>query len=127
MRNAEAEVLELYTYFKLENREAQRGMRDYTDKVKACGEKSRPPKDLKPLLQAANTLVVSTADCEGSFSQMNISGMRATLQLRSESALISIKSIGPSVKHAPLSPKTLCGVLATEKPRLGKQLLGKST
>lgn len=99
VRYAETEVLELCTFFKLVSREAQRGMREYIDTVKATGEKSKPPKELKPLLRAVNTLVVSTTECERGFSQMNIiSGMRATLELKSLSVLLFIKCVGPPVK-----------------------------
>lgn len=70
-------------------------MRKYTETVKARGEKSRPPKELRPLLQAVNKLVVSTAKCKRGFSQINIiSGLRAILEVKSFSALIFI-NVGP--------------------------------
>lgn len=76
VRYAEKEVQELCSFFKLDNgRQVQRGMREYIDMVthKTDDEMMPPaPEDLKPLLQAVNTLVISTAECERGFSQMNI-------------------------------------------------------
>ena len=54
------------------------------------------PEELKPLLQAVNTLVISTAECERGFSQMNIlTTTRSSLEVKSMSALLFIKCVGP--------------------------------
>ena len=59
-------------------------MREYIDmvKLKTVDEMNPPaPEELKPLLQAVNTLVITTAECERGFSQMNIlTTTRSTLR-----------------------------------------------
>ncbi|XP_050065588.1 E3 SUMO-protein ligase KIAA1586-like [Aphis gossypii] len=52
--------------FKINERESIRGFREYVD------NKSIIPNNLKPLIVAVNSLVVSTAECERLFSAMNI-------------------------------------------------------
>ncbi len=68
-----------------------------------------PPKELKPLLQTINTLVVSTAECERGFSQMNIlnNTVRSSLKLPSLWALLFIKCVGPPLEK--FSPNNMWG------------------
>ncbi|XP_054482930.1 uncharacterized protein LOC129115546 [Anoplopoma fimbria] len=103
VRYAEKEIQELCSFFKLDNgRQIQRGMREYIDmvKLKSVGEMTpQAPEELKPLLQAVNTLVISTAECERGFSQMNIlTTTRNTLEVKSMSALLFIKCVGPPLQ-----------------------------
>ena len=97
---AEKEIQELCSFFKLDNgRQIQRGMREYIDMVrlKTVDEMIPPaPEELKLLLQAVNTLVISTAECERGFSQMNmLTTTRSSLEVKSMSALLFIKCVGP--------------------------------
>lgn len=100
---AEKEIQELCSLFKLDDgRQIQRGMREYIDlvRLKSVGEVKPPaPKELKPLLQAVNTLVISTAECERGFSQMNIvSTTKSALEVKSMSALLFIMCVGSPLK-----------------------------
>ena len=50
-----------------------RGLQEYIDVVRQEGIiNQKPPATLTPLRNAVKTLVVSSADCERGFSQMNI-------------------------------------------------------
>ena len=55
------------------------------------------PHDLQPLKQAIDTLAVSTAECERSFSVMNdtLTPIRNSLSVSRLSSLILIKCVGP--------------------------------
>jgi hypothetical protein len=53
--------------------------------------------ELKPLIAAANTFIISTAECKRAFSNMNniISTIRSSILLKSASSLMLISSVGP--------------------------------
>jgi hypothetical protein len=57
------------------------------------------PDELKPLITAANTSMISTAECEGTFSNMNniISAIRSSMLLKTTASLMLISSVGPSL------------------------------
>lgn len=87
----ERAIKQLSNIFKINERESVRGFREYID------NKSVIPDNLKPLTQAVNTLVVSTAECERLFSAMNIvhNDTRNTLEVSRVSDLLWIKCVGP--------------------------------
>ncbi|XP_023724669.1 uncharacterized protein LOC111873863 isoform X2 [Cryptotermes secundus] len=55
------------------------------------------PDELKLLIAAANTIIISTAECERAFSNMNniISTIRSSTLLKTASSLMFISSVGP--------------------------------
>ena len=57
------------------------------------------PHDLQPLKQATDTLAVSSAKCERSFSVMNdtVTPIRNSLSVSRLSSLVFIKCVGPSL------------------------------
>jgi len=112
IRYGEKEVGDLCLFFKMANvREVQRGMRDYVDgNIKKGNQAEKDdkskveptiivPKELQPLVNTVNTVVVSTAECERGFSQMNyIRSSRCSLGIRNTSASLFIKCVGPPLR-----------------------------
>jgi len=88
----EVEISLLCRRFCLPERLSIQGFREYKDN----GGK-RCPNDLVPLKRAIGTLVVSTADCERGFSQMNVimTPTRNSLTINRLSNLMFIKCVGP--------------------------------
>jgi len=79
--------------FGINERGAVDGFRDYF----LSKSNQPPPSKLKPFCQAVDSLVVSTAECERSFSVMNdiASDVRSSLGIRRISALMFAKMLGP--------------------------------
>uniref|UniRef100_A0A1X7TLT9 HAT C-terminal dimerisation domain-containing protein n=1 Tax=Amphimedon queenslandica TaxID=400682 RepID=A0A1X7TLT9_AMPQE len=88
----------------------KRGLSEYIDIIKETGLTAgrKPPEALSPLINAINTMVTSSADCERGFSQMNIlaTPVRSSLNLKTLSSLIFIKIVGPPPIHFDPSPYT---------------------
>ena len=78
--------------FGINERGAVDGFRDYF----LSKSNQPPPSKLKPFCQAVDSLVVSTAECERSFSVMNdiASDVRSSLGIRRISALMFAKMLG---------------------------------
>ncbi|XP_065640484.1 E3 SUMO-protein ligase KIAA1586-like [Hydra vulgaris] len=76
---------------------AVQGFRDYI----STGDCNKTPNDLQPLRTATNTLIVSTAECERSFSTINIilSSLRNSLLIKTVSSLMFISLVGPPFTH----------------------------
>ena len=76
---------------------AVQGFREYI----STGDCNKTPYDLQPLRTAINTLIVSTAECERSFSSMNIilSSLRNSLLVKTVSSLMFISLVGPPITH----------------------------
>jgi hypothetical protein len=54
------------------------------------------PDELKPLIAAANTIIISTAECKRALSNMNIiSSIRSSMFLKTASSLMLISLVGP--------------------------------
>ena len=64
------EIAFLCDLFQLDSPSARKGLQEFIDNVRVNGHLEVPPR-LKDLSKAIQTLVVSTADCERGFSQMN--------------------------------------------------------
>ena len=82
--------------FHLDDAVARRGFQEYIDNVRTEGL-LEPPEKLVDLIKATKTIAVSTAECERSFSQMNIlaSTVRSSLTIKTLSTLMFIKCVGP--------------------------------
>nr|XP_047139105.1 E3 SUMO-protein ligase KIAA1586-like [Hydra vulgaris] len=76
---------------------AVQGFREYI----STGDCNKTPNDFQPLRTAINTLIVSTAECEHSFSTMNIilSSLRNSLLIKTVSSLMFISLVGPPITH----------------------------
>ncbi len=86
----EKDIRTLTNKFHLNERSIIRSFRDYlVDK--------KMPKDLIPLINAVNTIAVSTSECERGFSQMNLvmTPQRASLAVKTVSSILVIKFNGP--------------------------------
>ena len=78
--------------FRVNERATIDGFRSYFESTS-----DEPPVELKPLCQAVDCLVVSTAECERAFSVMNDieSDVRSSLGIKRLSALMFPKMVGP--------------------------------
>ena len=93
---ANDDVAHLCNMFSLDDRKTRRGFQEYIDNVQNQGI-MEPPNKLLDLVKAVRTLPVSTAECERGFSQMNVlaSSTRSSLTIKTLSAIMFIKCVGP--------------------------------
>lgn len=95
IRYGEESVSNLCELFRLpEKRRYMTAFQEYVDT-------GIPPRDLNPLLQAVNSIPVSTAECERAFSTMNIimTDRRNSIPIERASALTFISSVGPPLNE----------------------------
>ena len=90
----EAEVRILCARFKVDERGTVLAFREFKDDA---AENKMMPRELKPLKSAVDTLVVSTAECERTFSAMNdiLTPIRNSLSIARLSSIIFLKCVGP--------------------------------
>lgn len=99
------DIIFLCDLFHLNEFEAtiRRGLCEYIGIIKETGftGNKEPPAALSRLTNAVNTIVVSSADCERGFSQMNIlaTPVRSSLTIKTLSSLMFIKIVGPPPIH----------------------------
>lgn len=86
----EAEIRKLARKFRLNEREAVRGFRQYL-------QENKVPDILLPLKHTLGTIAISSSECERGFSQMNliVTSSRSSLLVRTTSALMFIRIVGP--------------------------------
>ncbi len=79
-----------------------RGLQEYIDVVRDEGINHAP------VVALNNALVISSADCERGFSQMNIlaTSIRSSLAIKTLSSLMFIKCVGPPPRLFDPSPFT---------------------
>jgi hypothetical protein len=97
-RFGEVEIGVLCSKMGLETRPAILAFREYRDAQSQQTLQNRPvPSHLQVLEHAVETYVVSTAECERSFSVMNdtLTPIRNNLSVKHLSALVFIKCVGP--------------------------------
>lgn len=89
----EVEIRNLSVRLQLNERETIHGFREY------ILEKTYPEK-LLPLIRTLNTIPISSSECERGFSQMNLiaTPTRSSLTIKTISALLFIKLVGPPLK-----------------------------
>lgn len=92
----DAEVLHLCDRLKVDRRGSIQAFREYKEQ-----RGSTTPAGLKPLLQAVNTIAVSTSECERAFSGMNdiLSAKRNSIAISRLSNLIFLKCNGPPLEQ----------------------------
>ena len=102
------EVGFLSNVFRIDDIEARRGLQEYIDVVRQEGINQKPSATLTPLRNAVKTSVVSSADCERGFSQMNIlaTPIRSSLSMKTLSSLTFIKCVGAPPRLFDPSPYT---------------------
>lgn len=81
----------------------KRSLCEYIDIIRERGFTCTTPvpEALSPLQNAVNTIVISSADCERGFSQMNVlaTPVRSSLTIQTLSSLMFVKIVGPPPRH----------------------------
>lgn len=87
----ETEIRNLAQRFRLNERETVRGFREY------LLDRNEVPDKLFPLKNTLATIAISSSECERGFSQMNliVTSSRSSLLIRTTSALMFIRMVGP--------------------------------
>lgn len=93
VRYGEAEVVRLSRRFQIDETQAIQGMRDLMDNP------SSHPANLQQLMKAVKTLPCSTAECERSFSLMNVivTKLRSSLTIQNVASLMFVCMNGPPI------------------------------
>ncbi|KAJ9578082.1 hypothetical protein L9F63_025058 [Diploptera punctata] len=88
----EAEIRKLARKFCLNEREAVHGFHEYL-------QENKFPDILLPLKHSLGTIAISSSECERGFSQMNliVTSTRSSMLVRTTSALLFIRIVGPSL------------------------------
>ncbi|KAJ9573561.1 hypothetical protein L9F63_009046 [Diploptera punctata] len=88
----EAEIRKLARKFRLNEREAVCGFCEYL-------QENTFPDILLPLKHTLGTIAISSSECEKGFSQMNliVTLTRSSILVRTTSALLFIRIVGPSL------------------------------
>lgn len=94
VRYGEEEVKLLSKRFGLDSQQCIEGFRDFVESRKST------PKLLLPLVRAVETIPCSSAECERSFSLMNliVTSLRSSLLIESVSSIMFLKMNGPPLK-----------------------------
>ncbi|KAJ9573677.1 hypothetical protein L9F63_008947 [Diploptera punctata] len=94
----EAEIRKLAQKFHLNEREEVRGFHEYL-------QENTFPDILLPLKNTLGTIAVSSSECERGFSQMNliVTSTTSSILVRTTSALLFIRIVGPSLTQVKLS------------------------
>lgn len=93
-------IKHLCAFFRISQAQgAVSGFREYVSDM--SDEDDKVPERLKQLLDVLKTLIISTAECERSFSAMNdhLTNIRNSLSLENTSKLIFLKTVGPPLEH----------------------------
>ena len=92
LTQADDKIRQLCQRFRIISQPCVSGYREFKD-----AEGRQVPPNLRPVITAVNTLVVSTADCERSFSCMNniMTPTRNSLEIQTLSALLFVSIVAP--------------------------------
>uniref|UniRef100_A0A8C5WBW7 Uncharacterized protein n=1 Tax=Leptobrachium leishanense TaxID=445787 RepID=A0A8C5WBW7_9ANUR len=91
----ESEIRQLAQRCRLNERETVLGFREY------LLDRNEVPEKLLPLKNALATIAISSSECERAFSQLNliVTSSRSAMRMRTRSALMFIRMVGPPLTH----------------------------